>query len=418
MGDVSETHALPTHAPAKTAPEFARFGLTTVSLCLAGVLVVSQLYVVIPVLGDIARSWSVDATAAGWTATSFGLGYAVGFLLFGPLADRFDHRRLLVAGLFATAVATAAVALTGDVVIGCVARAVQGLLAATFAPTAFAYVAQHLAPARRMVATAWLTSFFISSAVLGQVFAQLTSALGGWRLTFVVSAVALAGAATLLRAVLRSDTSPAANSALAAYRPMAGLLTRPAVLLLLGATATVLASMVAVYAALQLAGPASLVGDPGALLGLRASALPAMLVVPLMTPLLVRLPAAARVATALLLAAAAVGVAAVLGNGDISAVLLAGLLFPFAFAIAVAAPALVQALGALAGAARSAAVALYTFALFVGASAGPLLAGVLLDTGLLGPGFAGVLTGIVVLLVIGAALAALAHRYTERKNTP
>lgn len=405
------THALPTQVPAKAAPEFARFGPTTVSLCLAGVLVVSQLYVVIPVLGDIARSWSVDATAAGWTATSFGLGYAVGFLLFGPLADRFDHRRLLVTGLFATAVATAAVALTGDVVIGCVARAAQGLLAATFAPTAFAYVAQRLAPARRMVATAWLTSFFISSAVLGQVFAQLTSALGGWRLTFVVSAVALAGAATLLRGVLRSDTSPAATSALAAYRPMAGLLTRPAVLLLLGATATVLASLVAVYAALQLAGPASLAGDPGALLGLRASALPAMLAVPLMTPLLVRLPAAARVAAALLLAAAAVGVAAVLG--DVGAVLLAVLLLPFVFAIAVAAPALVQALGVLAGAARSAAVALYTFALFVGASAGPLLAGLLVDTG-----FAGVLTGIVVLLVVGAALAALAHRYTERKNTP
>lgn len=405
--------ATPPRAPAtRPAASFAR---TLVSLCLAGVLVVSQLYTVIPILGDLARSWSTSAAGAGWTATAFGLGYAAGFLLFGPLADRFDHRRFLVLGLAATAVATAAVAFAPSLAVGCALRVVQGLFAATFAPTAFAYVARHVEPARRIAATTWLTTFFISSAVIGQVLAQLTAALGGWRAVFVASAVALAGCAALLAVVLRSDTAGARSSTLAAYRAMGRQLTRPVVWLLLGATVTVLGSFVSIYAALQLSGPTELAGRPDALLALRASALPAMLAVPLATPLLVRLPAARRVGAALLLAAVGAALIAVVASaGGAGPVLLAVLLLPIAFAVAVAAPGLVEAIGTQAGEARGAAVALYTFVLFVGASCGPLLAGALAGVSWFGGGFAGVLACLALLLTAGAASAAAAHRTAAR----
>lgn len=397
-------------ATGSSPPAHAPFGRTLVFLCLAGVLVVSQLYAVIPLLGEIARSWSTTPSAAGWTVTTFGLGYAVGFLVFGPLADRFDRRGLLVAGLAATAATTAVVAFTSTLAWGSAARALQGLTAATFAPAAFAYVAQHLHPSRRIVSISWLTSFFIASAVLGQLLSQVLAAFGGWRAVFAVSAAGLAGCAVLLAVVLRRDHTTSATSAGAAYRAMARLVTKPVVLLLLGATATVLSTFVAGYSALQLAGPDGLTGDNGALLGLRASALPAMLVVPLAAPLLVRLAPARRVGAALLLAAAVTMSIAMFARGDISVAVLGVLLFPFAFAVAVAAPALIEALGSLAGGARGAAVALYTFTLFVGASLGPLLAGALLRAGPLTGGFASVFTGLAILLIAGAALAFGAHR--------
>ncbi len=393
----------------------APYARTLVILCLAGVLVVGQLYAVIPILSELARSWSTTAAAAGWTATSFGLGYAAGFLLFGPLADRFDPRRVLVVGLAGTAAATVAVALSPTLAWGNAARVLQGLVAATFAPAAFAYVARHIPQSRRVAATTWLTSFFIASAVLGQLYSQLVSGIGGWRAVFGLSAAGFVGCALLMRAVLRPDHAPAAASAAAAYRAMAGLVTRPVILLLLGATVTVLGSFVAVYAALQLAGPAGLAGSAGALLALRATALPAMLIVPLVIPVLVRLPPARRVSTALALAAAVAGVTAILATGaHLTVSMLTILLFPFAFAVAVAAPALVGVIGGQSGGARAAAVALYTFTLFVGASLGPPLASALLDTSLLGGGFAGVLAVLVVVLAAGATLANLAHRTIER----
>ncbi|MFD7657439.1 MFS transporter [Actinosynnema sp. NPDC059797] len=383
-------------------------------LCLTGVLVVGQLYAVIPLYGRLAESWDVSSSAAGWTATTFGLGYAAGFLLFGPLADRFDRRGLLVVGLVATAVTTAAVAAAPDLTTGSAARVAQGLAAATFAPAAFAYVARHVDPDRRVTAMTCLTSSFLSAGVLGQVYSQLLSGLG-WRAVFAISGIGLVGCAVLVRLTLRRDAGTGSASLGSVYRTMGGLTSNPVVLLLLGATATVLSSFVAVYTALQLAGPVGIAGDNGALLGLRASALPAMAIVPLATPLLVRLAAGTRVAAALALAAVIAALTALVsGGGGLTPVLTGLLLFPLVLAVVVAAPALVEALGAQAGPARGAAVALYTFALFVGASLGSPLASALLDADVLGGGFAGVVAVVSGLLAVGAALAAAAHRKAVR----
>ncbi|WP_218109151.1 MFS transporter [Streptomyces agglomeratus] len=387
--------------------EAASFRRTVPALCAVGVLMVGQLYTVLPVLGLLAESWSTTATAAGWTTTAFGFGYAAGFLFWGPLSDRFGRRKLIVLGLFLTALTTAAVAAAPNLAVGCTIRVVQGLSAATFAPPAFAYIAERIEPARRVAAMTWLTSSFLSAGVLGQVYAQSVSDGAGWRTVFLTCAAAMVGGALLLRGVLDEDTASATPSALDAYRAMGRLLTKPSLVLLLLSTATLLCGFVAVYTGLQVAGPARLTGDPDAMLLLRAGSLPAMVLVPLVTPFLVRLPAVRRVVGALLLAATVSAASATLARGgDLGVVLLGALLFVFVFAIAVTAPALVEAIGAQAGPARGAAVALYTFALFTGASAGPQLATA-------AGGYATVFAAIAGVLSVGALLAAAGH-HTHR----
>ncbi|XKK61282.1 MFS transporter [Streptomyces sp. ARC32] len=392
---------VPAPAPADAVP----FVRTVLALCAVGVLVVSQLYTVLPVLGRLADSWSTTTSAAGWTATAFGFGYASGFLFSGPLSDRFGRRRLIVTGLFLTALATAAVAAAPGLVSGCVIRVVQGLCAATFAPPAFAYIAERIEPARRITAMTWLTSSFLSAGVLGQVFSQWVAGLGGWRAVFLVCAAALSAGALLVRGVLAADRASVSSSALDAYRAMGRLLTRPSLVLLLLATVTLLCGFVAVYTGLQLVGPADLTDSPDTMLALRASSLPAMVLVPLLTPWLARLPAVRRVVAALLLAACVSLVGALLSRGgDTGVVLLGALLFILVFGIAVTAPALVEAIGSQAGPARGAAVALYTFALFIGASVGPQLVAALSG------GLATVFAAVAGLLGVGAVLAALGHR--------
>ncbi|SDP02662.1 Predicted arabinose efflux permease, MFS family [Actinopolyspora xinjiangensis] len=379
------------------------------ALCAVGLLVVGQLYTVLPLLGLFADSWSTTTAAAGLTATVFGFGYATGFLFSGPLSDRFGRRRLIVTGLTLTAAATAATALAPNLVTGCAVRAVQGLCAATFAPAAFAYIAERIAPTRRATAMTWLTSSFLAAGVLGQVLAQSLAAVVGWRGVFTTGAIALAAGAVALRFVLGPDRTSTGGSTLDAYRAMGRLLTNPAVTLLLLATLTLLGGFVALYTGLQVAGPPDISGNAGTLLALRASALPAMLLVPLFTTRLSKLPAAQRVGSALLFAGLISGLTALFGRGgDIGVLALGALLFVFVFGIAVAAPALVEAIGSLAGPARGAAVALYTFVLFVGASLGPQLAA-LLDNS-----FSTVATGVAVLLIGGAAAATLGHRLRHR----
>ncbi|WP_182667118.1 MFS transporter [Streptomyces calidiresistens] len=156
-------------------------------LCVIGVLVVGQLYTVLPLLDLFAEAWSTTTTTAGWVVTSFGIGYATGFLFSGPLADRLGRRRVLVTGLAITAVVTASVAAAPGPAVAFALRALQGLTAATFAPAAFAYLAEHLPPERRTTAMTWLTSSFLAAGVLGQVLAQFISDLTSWRVVGVAS---------------------------------------------------------------------------------------------------------------------------------------------------------------------------------------------------------------------------------------
>ncbi|WP_343949819.1 MFS transporter [Nonomuraea longicatena] len=383
-------------APAPAPLPAVSFGKSIAALCAVGILVVGQLYTVLPLLDDLSGAWSTTTSAAGWATTAFGFGYAAGFLFSGPLSDRFGRRRIIVAGLLLTALATVTVTMAPSLAVGCAVRAAQGLAAATFAPAAFAYVSERLEPGRRVAAMTWLTSSFLAAGVLGQVYAQFVAGFWNWQAVFLICAVAMVGGAALLHTVLLPDRSTAAASALDAYRAMGRLLTDSSLVLFLLATVTLLGGFVAVYTALQVMGPASLTDRPDAMLLLRAGSLPAMVLVPLLTPFLVRVPAAHRVVGALLLAGTATALLAVADGPVTHGVLL----FVFVFGVALTAPALVEAIGSRAGPARGAAVALYTFALFTGASLGPLLATSA------GDGFAAVAAVIAGVLCAGAALAA------------
>jgi len=53
-------------------------------------------------LATIAKSFHVSAAEVGWIPTLTQLGYASGLLLFVPLGDRLEQRRLIVIFMVAT----------------------------------------------------------------------------------------------------------------------------------------------------------------------------------------------------------------------------------------------------------------------------------------------------------------------------
>ncbi|MFE7718905.1 MFS transporter [Nocardia rhizosphaerihabitans] len=414
-----------------TTETWAPTGRTVATICAVGILVVGQLYVVLPILGDLAAVWGTSRAAATWTTTAFGLAYGAGFLVTGPLSDRWGRRPVIVAGLAATSVSTLVVIAAPNLGAGLAARILQGLTASFFAPAAFAYLAERIAPARRVFALTCLTSSFLGAGVIAQVLAQVVDDAFGWRTVFVAGAVGFALSAVVLHVVLEPGrdrgTAPASGSAsssestsasesrrgsvlsASASKVVAGfatLLRTPRLALLYLSCLAVLGSFVGIYTGVQLTPPDGIGTSSTALLALRASAIPAMIAIPLLATRLAVINPELRLVTALSAAGAAAAITAV----PLGGIWVAVWLFVFVAAVAIAAPAAVQAIAAQAGEARGAATALYTFALFLGASAGPQLANLVA-----GNGFTAVA---LVIAALGFGGAALAFASTRVQRSP
>ncbi|MFY3744852.1 MFS transporter [Anaeromyxobacter sp. Red801] len=154
-------------------------------------LSVASLYYNQPLLDTMARDLGASSSAIGAVPTLTQLGYAAGILLFGPLGDRLDRRRVVVAKLAALAVALLGAALApsagllavAGLAIGLVATAAQDLVPAAAA----------LAPAASRgrtvgsVMTGLLLGILLSRVVSGVVGAHV-----GWRAVYLGAAAAVA----------------------------------------------------------------------------------------------------------------------------------------------------------------------------------------------------------------------------------
>ncbi|WP_371580428.1 MFS transporter [Streptomyces sp. NBC_01314] len=386
-------------------PSWAPAAPTITLLTALGVLMVGQMYTVLALLHPMATALGTTSGQATWTATAFGFAYAAGFLLAGPLSDRYGSRTVITAGLVAATAATLAVGAAPDLTWAVALRIVQGL---TTAPSALSYVVHHIAPQRRATALTCVTSGMFAAAVLLQIGAQAVAAGLGWRVVFWLSAALMALSLIPVRRVLQPTLRHATGGGLhKAFAAMPRLLGQPRLVALYLSTVALMASFVAVYTAVAIAGPPGIAGNSSAILALRASALPALVAVPVLAPVLQRLAAPLRAVLAFTLATLAVTAGSFLG-GHIVPLVIALLLF--VAAIAAAAPAVVETINAGAAHARGAAVALYGCSMFIGASLGPQLTGALTDLG-----FAGILRVIAATLALGLLLAmpALRRRHTD-----
>jgi len=381
----------------KTAPAAASAGsrthstAITVAFCMVGSVVVGQLYVTIPLIPRLASAWEVSAGSAAWATSAFAIAYAFGSLISGPLSQRHGRRAVMVGSIAAMAVVTSVVPLAADLTAGSLLRAAQGLLAGAFVPMAYAHLNATVPATRLPTALTMISASMGGTVVLGQVEAQLIDSVLGWRAVFWGTAPLLVVAAVVVRRVMgRPGPAPAGPSP---YSHAFLLRTAPLYLI----TLLVAGSITAVYTGVQLYGPAALVGDNEAMLVLRISALPALVGAVLLARTLTPLPIGVRLFGAFALSTVAMTVTAFTADSPLG---IGVSLFLFMLAMSTAGPALVQSVGAGAGAAPTTAIAVYGFVLNAGGGAGARLPAAL-------PG----LTGLAALL---AAILATASAYLLR----
>jgi predicted MFS family arabinose efflux permease len=168
----------------------------------------AELYLVSPLLPEIAPSLGVTIASAATIATAYAVVYGLASPALGIFSDRWPRKRSAIAG--------AIVFLCGN--IGCAiapglggvvaARGVTGLGAALAAPAIWACLAERTAAHQRGRAISLGASAFSLGQVLGVPLGAALAAVGGWRTPFL--AIGMLMLVTTITLAGRFESTPVA----------------------------------------------------------------------------------------------------------------------------------------------------------------------------------------------------------------
>ncbi|WP_243062777.1 MFS transporter [Humibacter sp. RRB41] len=163
--------------------------LTAIGL---GALVVSLAQsLLIPVLSDLPKQLNTSAEAVQWLLTSTLLVSAVAVPLMGRLGDMFGKRLILLVAIGAMVVGSLITALSDNITVLIIGRAIQGLSAAAI-PLGISLLATLLPKERRASSMALISAMLGVGGALGLPFAGLVAETGDFHVLFWVTAVAAA----------------------------------------------------------------------------------------------------------------------------------------------------------------------------------------------------------------------------------
>ena len=167
-------------------------------------------FVVAGVLPQIARGLDVGIGAAGQMTTVYAVTFALLAPVIAALAAHVPRKQLLLAGLGVFVIANLATAIAPSFAIALATRALAGLGAAMFSPTATGSAAMIVAPERRGFALSVVIAGMTVSTALGAPIGTLIGGFGGWHWTMVfVAALAAVSGLGVLALLSQIPMSPA-----------------------------------------------------------------------------------------------------------------------------------------------------------------------------------------------------------------
>jgi predicted MFS family arabinose efflux permease len=159
------------------------------TLGIGSTLVVSLLYVTIPLLPIFEMELQATSGQTVWASSIYGIAYAIGCLIFGIFSDRFHRKSILIGGIFALIVTTYLVNLSQSIEWLIAFRLIQGIIAASIPIVSLAYINDVLAPRYRSIAITILSSSFLLAGILGQLYGQVISNEWGWQAVFLLLSI-------------------------------------------------------------------------------------------------------------------------------------------------------------------------------------------------------------------------------------
>ena len=379
-------------------------GVAVSILVVAALFVLTQLYAAIPLLGPVGISMGADATFA--LSTCFSVTYAVGFLIWGSISDRYGRKKVMTASIGVLAVVTLLCSGASSLPILAGLRALQGAAASGFAPVALAYLTEAVAPRWRARAIGAMSAAFLVAGIFGQVLASTIALRASWSWFFFACGVVLAMIFTIiLFSVVEVPNHTPSMTLLQQFGNLVGLLFRPEIVLLGIAHITLLLSFVALYTGLGHHLEDLHVAASNIIL-IRLAALPAMFIS-------LGVGALAERIGAIRVAQVGFGLAAVgMLGGTFTAQKISGVVassIVYVSGVALSIPSMIMLYGETAAPHRGSGMAINGFVLFVGASIGALVGKAI--------GGFGTLTLTLVALLGIAAISLLALGAIQRKDS-
>ncbi|MEH7314026.1 MFS transporter [Priestia megaterium] len=350
--------------------------LITAILFWCGLVVVSSLYITIPLVSVFAEAFKVSNSQAAWVGSAFSLCYAVGFLFFGPLSDRYGRKQIILFGLIVLTIVSPLIGLFTNLSWVIVLRAIQGIAAATFAPAALSYVVEHFPAEKRITTTGFVSTGFLMSGIVGQVFSSLISENFSWNYVFYIL-----GGVYLITAILITFFIPTSNlpqikgSMLDSFKQMGKVFAQKSLLLCYIITITLLLSFVGMYTTLGNYLSETFGLNSQDILYVRCAGILGMLVSPFSGQLVTKfgLHTVIRIGLSL----AVLGLAILGFSSNLAFLIVMSVIFVAGVSITIST--LISLVGQLGGTARGSAISLFSFILFMGATLGPIVAMAILN---------------------------------------
>lgn len=380
------------------------YRLMTAVLFWCGLIVMSSMYLTIPLISVFSTSFNISPNGAAWTSTIFCIGFAAGCLVYGPLSDRYGRKKIILIGMGLLTIVSPLVGLFDNIYWIIALRAVQGLVAATFAPVALAYIVEMFPDTKKLTATGFLITGFLMAGITGQVISAFINQYLSWNYVFGIMGIGYFITIFLVMAFLPYDNiQRSKNSVIEVIAEMGSLFKIKTLVLTYAVDIMLLMSMMCMYTALgyYLSGPQFGLNSQE-ILYVRAVGIVGILFASTSGLLAKKFHFFNVLIVGLLIAAVSLMLLGLASN----VILLTVLSVIFVAGIAVATPNVVELIGQLGGKARGSALSIHTVILFIGAGIGPILATNLLTTGINSLPY--LVMGII--LVIGVVLSFLIKR--------
>ena len=164
-------------------------------LSAAAFLIFLQAYMVGPLVPTLSRSLSVSTLLAGYLVPAYVLPYGLATLMYGPLADRFGRRRVMLALLIATPPVTALTATAAGFGSLMAWRILGGICTGGVVPLSLALIGDLFPYRERGRPLGWIFGAIAGGMAFGSTLAAVLEPWLGWRGLFPIVGLGTAGVA-------------------------------------------------------------------------------------------------------------------------------------------------------------------------------------------------------------------------------
>lgn len=353
--------------------------ITILFVPLIALSVVTQLYLLLPVAHTLNDFLGTESSLTGLLTSGFGICYALGFLVWGQLSDRLGRCRVMTFGLVALAAVTAMIALQKDFYSILALRCIQGFIASSFPPVVLAWVTENFTAKVRSLLVSMLSCSFLLASTIGQKYGSFM--INGTLEKAMLTICLIYCAGAILFFILRENEDWTRKnikkaSSVFSLRTSLAILMDKSLVRIYFSSFLVLMSFIALYYILIIQ---ENITESLSVDLLRDVATLGMLSSLSSGPLLQRIKPTVILATALLFIAVTVmlQVAMISAEGQLMTEIIVITHFIFSCAVSISVPTMIHCFSIYTEqATRGQAISLYTCVLFVGASIGSFIPGV------------------------------------------